>query len=414
MKKIAVLIMMVQCGVLFAAEESLDTKRANQPVKFSIRAGAEYTDNRDAAPIKESNVDLYITPMIALDLKWEETMLELSYEPTFRYRNSPSIYQNKNNLFHDLGVKFVQKLSPNLQFRLIDDFNITDDPSIQENGSTLRRDYSFTLNQTEAGMKYMFSRLSNVDVLGRYMFKRYNDSVTRTESDENRTDVGLTVWHQPGKQLALNGQINYSKYGYEKYLGADRGFDSMLFCVGVEEVFSPLFRIGAKGGVQSLKYVDKSMESATEPYGNLFGQITPMPSTRITAAITRMTRESFIFPFSSQKSTDLSLRLDWDAPMPELKFGLVGSYRIGDYSGSTVPSSLKNQYATDPLLKEYVSAYQLKESGKENTYVLAADVSYKIGYGTTIKFVQSYENVDSDVRWSFKRNASNIMMTREF
>ena len=416
MKKVMALLMTVQCSVLLAAtdNETPQDTRANQPIKFSVTAGAGYTDNRDGLPKKESNVDFYITPMLALDLKWEETMLELSYAPSFRYRNSPSEFQNKSQLYHDFAANFKHKLSPSLEFRLIDNFNVTDDPSVQENGSTLRRDYSFTLNQTEVGAKYDISRLSNIDVLARYMFKRYDDTAARTESDENRTDAGITFWHQPIKHLALTAAANYSQYGYEKYLNTDRGFDSTLLGVGLEEVVSSDFRVGVKGGMQNVKYADKSMGSDSSPYGTVFAKVSTVPSTHITASVSKMVRESFIFPFASQDMTDFSVRLDWIAPAPEFMFALTGSYRVGDYAADTIPDALKSQYATDPLLKDYVSSYNLKESGKENTYAISGEVAYQISLGTTIKFVQSYENVDSDVRWSFNRNSSNIMLTREF
>lgn len=411
MKKIVALFVMAQCGVLFAAtaSETPAEKRANQPVKFAITVGAQYTDNRDALPEKESNVDLYVTPMLALDLKWEETMLALTYAPSFRYRNSPNDYENKSQLFHDLALNFNHKLTPSLEFRLLDNFNMTDDPSVQQNGSTLRRDYSFTRNQVELGGKYTFSRLSNVDLVGRYMKKTYDDATVRTESDEDRTDAGLTFWHQPAKHFALTASANYSKYGYEMYNGVDRGFDSILLGIGLDDVFSPNLRCGINGGIQNVNYVNESLGSDSAPYVNVFAQVTTTPSTHITASVSKMIRESFIFPFASQDMTDFSLRLDWTAPTPELQLAFTGSYRLGDYSSSTIADSSAS------IVQDNVTTYGLDlNGGSETTYVLAAEVGYTIGFGTKIKFVQMYEKVDSDVRYSFDRNSSNIMLTREF
>jgi hypothetical protein len=353
--------------------------------------------------------------MLALDLKWEEiTMLALSYSPMYRYRDNPNIVENDSQLFHNFLLKFSHKPSPNIELRVIEAFNFTDDPSVQENGTTLRRDDSFVLSQTEAGIKYLFSRLSNIDVLGRYMVKRYDDAQRQLESDEDRSEVGLTLWHQPGKQFALMGIVHYSQYGYEEYLGVDRGFDSAIFGVGIEKVFSPTFRCSIRGGAQSVSYSDDSIDSESAPYVACSAQLSPQPSTRFTASISKMIRETFIFPFSSQDTMDYSLRLDWDSPVPELRFAISGHYIVGDYKSDKIAAYLLGQYEIDPTLQEYVEAYGLKDSGKENTFVLSGEVAYKIGFGTTIKLVQSYEDVDSDVRWSFKRNATNLMLTREF
>ncbi|MDD4871192.1 MAG: hypothetical protein PHR77_11590, partial [Kiritimatiellae bacterium] len=115
-----------------------------------------------------------------------------------------------------------------------------------------------------------------------------------------------------------------------------------------------------------------------------------------------------------QDMMDYVLRMDWDSPVPELRFAVSGTYRVGDYESDKIAPSILNEYMTDPTLHEYVEVYGLQSSGKENIFVLRAEVAYKIGYGTTIKLAQSYEDVDSDVRWSFKRNSTNLMLTREF
>ena len=412
MKKIVVLFVLIQSTMVFAASETMAEKKANEPIKFSVSIGAEYTDNRDALPDadKESNIDLFITPRLALDLKWEETTMILGYAPTFRYRTDPSIIQNDSQLYHDLALAFTHSPSRNLKLRFVENFNLTDDPSVQQNGSTLRRDSSFILNQTEAGMTYTFSRLSNVDVFGRYLVKSYDDADVAREADEDRMEAGVTLWHQPGKQFALIGLVNYGKYGYEEYLGTDRGFDSVNIGAGLEEVISPNFRFGLRAGIQNISYASDSMESESAPFGSFSAQISTIPSTRITATISRMIREAFLFPFSSQESTDVGLRLDWDAPIPELRFGLSGTYRMGDYKSDKIPSALLADY----LNGAYADAYGANTQGQEDSVIVAGEVSFQIGLGTKIKFVQTYEKMDSDVRWSYNRNASSIMLTREF
>lgn len=412
MKKIFVLFVLIQSTILFAANESVAEKKANEPIKFSVSAGAEYSDNRDSMPdpYKESNVDLFITPRLALDLKWEETTMIIGYAPTFRYRSDASIIQNDSQLFHDFALAFNHSPSRNLKLRFMDNFNLTDDPSVQQNGSTLRRDSSFILNQAEAGLNYIFSRLSNIDFYGKYVIKSYDDAEVAKESDEDRMEAGVTLWHQPGKQFALVGLLNVSKYGYEEVLGADRGFDSVNIGAGLEEVISPNFRFGLRAGVQSISYAADDMESDTSPFGSLSAQISTIPSTRITATISHMVREAFLYPFSSQESTEFGVRLDWDSPIPELRFGLGGMYRTGKYESDNIPDALLSDY----LNGVYADTFGANTSGQEDAVVVSAEVAFQVGLGTKIKFVQTYEKVDSDVRWSYDRNASTIMLTREF
>ncbi|OGV60002.1 MAG: hypothetical protein A2283_10635 [Lentisphaerae bacterium RIFOXYA12_FULL_48_11] len=410
MKRIVALFVLIQSTMLFAASDTVAEKKAAEPIKFAVSAGVEYSDNRDSLPDKESNFDLFITPRLALDLKWEETTMMIGYAPTFRYRTDPSVIQNDSQLFHDLAFTFTHDPSRNVKLRFVENFNLTDDPSVQQNGSTLRRDSSFILNQTEVGANYAFSRLSNLDVFGKYMVKSYDDEEIAKESDEDRTEAGISLWHQPGKNFALKGLISYSMYGYEEYLGADRGFDSVKIGAGLEEVVSPNFRFGLRAGVQSVSYADDAIDSDNSPFGSISAQISTIPSTRVTASISHMIREAFLFPFSSQKSTDFSLRLDWDAPIPELRFGLGGTYRSGEYDSEHISPALLADY----LSGAYADAYGANTSGQEDSVIVAADVAFQIGVGTKIKFVQTYEKVDSDVRWSFNRNASCIMLMREF
>jgi hypothetical protein len=403
-----------------AADETPAQKKATDPVRFSVSIGADYTDNRDGAPntpsltdptfTKESTMDFYLSPSVALEFQWEMMALEMSYTPSYRYRSNPNAIQNESQLFHDLQVNFSRYLTKKLQLRLLEHFNITDDPSVQENGTTLRRDSSFVLNQTEAGLKYDFSRLSNVDIVGRYMVKRYDEVERRIESDEEKADAGIVLWHQPAKSFVLVGMATLSDYGYEKYGTLDRGFSTTVIGGGIEQVFSQNFRCGLRGGVQMSDYNDKSVGSESTPYGTFSLQMSTIPSTRITALLSRMIRNALVFPFYSQEATEFGLRLDWDSPVPELRFALHGGYSVGEYDVDKLPTN----FGTDTTLQDLAALYGFKSSGSEKILTLALEASYKVGFGTTIKLAQSFEDVNSEVRWSFTRNATSLSLTREF
>ena len=421
MKKLIAVLALVPYSVLVAADsESPDVKKESAPIKFSITAGADYTDNRDASPTKVKNTDLFITPRLALDLKWEAAMLDISYAPTYRYRTKPATdpagneLENKSQLYHDFGLAYTVSATPDLKLRVNDNFDYTDDPAVQANGSTLSRDSSFVYNRFEGGANYAFSRLSNLDAVGRYMTKLYKDDERKNESNVDQTDLGLNLWNQPAKLMAFTGTASFSSYGYKKYLGADRDFQSVFLGAGIQEVFSPEFQCGLSGGLQSSSYDDKAMKSDNSPYGTLSATVATIPSTRITGSVSYMTRDSFIYPFASQKMTDFELKLDWDSPNPDLTFGLAGSYWIGKYDSDKISPSFESQVSGNQQFLDFSNLTMLENGGTEKTVQVAFNTAYKIGIATKLGFVVSYSKTDSDVRWSYNRMDANLSMTREF
>lgn len=397
-----------------AADESTEARKANEPVKFSVAAGASYTDNRDALPTKVSNTDLYITPRLVLDLKYDELNLALSYAPTYRYRSNASIIENDSQLLHDFAMTLNLTPSRMTTIRLVENFNLTDDPSVQQDGATLRRDSSFIYSQTEVGMAHDFSAYSKVDVAGRYMVKRYDDAEVRKTSDVTKSDAGITYWKQPAKKFALVGMANYAQFDYEKYLDIDRGFDSTVFGLGIEQEISSYVKYGLRGGLQSLQYRDDSLESANSPYGTVSLQVNTLKTTRILLSVSQMVRDSAIFPFASQDSTDYGVSVNWESPSSAFQFVFAVSYRVSDYSKDTVSSKFSSAAASDATYSDYLSSAGIKSSGKEETLGASVEVGYKLGDQTTIKLVQSYEDVSSGVRWSYDRNATTLAITRDF
>jgi|GEM_PF-2345893 len=415
MRKLIGFLVLIPCGLLLAADETAETetRKANEAIKFSVSAGAVYTDNRDALPTKVSNVDFTITPRLALDLKWDEVSLILLYAPTYRYRSNANIIENDSQLLHDFSMNLGLQPTRRTKIRLREDFNLTDDPSVQQGGTTLRRDSSYVLSQTEVGMNHLFSHLSNIDIFGRYMMKRFDNAEVKKESDVSRMDAGITFWKQPAKNFALIGLANLSKYEYEKYLNIDRGFDSAVIGVGLEQEFSSYVKYGLRGGVQSLQYADNSVESASSPYASLSLQVNTVPSTRILASLSHSVSDSAIFPFASQKSTDAGISLNWESPSSVLQVVFSLDYRISDYDSDTVTADFASKAGNDQTLANYLSSAGIKP-GDEKATIASIALTYKIGLATTIKLVQSYEDVNSGVKWSYDRNATALSVTRIF
>jgi hypothetical protein len=82
------------------------------------------------------------------------------------------------------------------------------------------------------------------------------------------------------------------------------------------------------------------------------------------------------------------------------EFTLAGSaaYRTGQYDQDTVPIELRAASA----------------GGDETVVEVSAEALYRIGQDASLRLVQGFEDVDSDVSDSFTRNSTMLIMTFQF
>lgn len=370
------------------------------PVKLSVTLMGDYTDNRDSSAIAESTFNFYFQARIDAVASWAaDGSAVFYYAPTYRYQTDPSVYQNKNQLLHALGLDLRHGVSDTLKLRLLEAFNYTDDPSVQQFGETLRSDASFILNTLEAGVTYVFSRRSNIDLYGRNMIKRYSEQDVAKDSDEDSVGGGATLWGQVNKEVALLAEAQMTDYSYESSLGLERGFSSTAGGVGLEGRFSPNFGMGVRAGLQVVEYDDSSLESDTVPYGSVDAMVSPMPATRFTAGVSYMIRKSDVYPFASQKSTDVTAGLEWDAVPSRLMVALSGTYRQGEYTAESIPAS---------------SSAVGSSSGNRDAVLGTLQATFKVDNATSVRLAQSYEDVSSDVNDSFTKNTTTLAVSRVF
>lgn len=399
MTRIVKVLMLVVSAVLLVKAMALVATAAEGPVKFSVDVGAEYTDNRDSSEDAVSGFDMSLKPRVDMTLNWEESFLDLYYAPCYTYRTRPNDTQNDTELFHDLGVNIKYTPTPRIATRLLEKFSYTDDPAVDEGGTTLRRDSSYLLNSAEAGASYILSRRSNLDLCGRHSIKRYDEAVVAAVQDEDSASAGLTMMYQVAKSVAMLAMADVGSQGYET--GFDRGFDSVSGGLGLESILSKNLRGSLRLGWKGVEYDDSALDSESAPYADLSVEVKTIPSTRITAGVGYTLKGADVYPYSSQKNTDVRGRLEWDA-VANLTFAASGTYRVGEYDFDSV-----SVFAP-------ADAYYDEQSGEEQAIIATAEAAYKIGVNTSIKFVQMYEDVDSDVSTSFTRNSSNLVLSRQF
>lgn len=379
-------------SAVFAQDEPDST-----PFEFSVTVKGEYSDNRDSAPDgeEESNTDLFVTPRLDFVIDGDRTLLNFMYAPSYRYRNDPSDIQNEDEFFHEVGVDLKHQATPRLGLRLNETYNYTDDPEVDRGGVELRRDSSYSLNRVKAGVKYDIERRTAVDVSGEHMTKDYDEDVREEESDEDMAGGMIAVSRQVARTVAMSLFGAYETWDSENLEDLERGFDTVFGGLGMEKAFSQHVKGDLRVGWQTTDYENDDLDSEDTPYVRAGFQVAPNPGTRFKVYGAYSMENAYSYPYASQKRTQIHSRLEWDAS-PKLEMAVSGEYRLEDYEADKAPASTG------------------AEDGDETTVIAKAELAYKIAHGMTLKFVQMFEDVDSDVYVSFTRNSSSLALSKQF
>lgn len=373
---------------------------------FSLGAGAEMTDNRDsvADDQAENNTDVFVSPRVEADLFGDTSVIKFHYQPQYRWRNNPSDIQNDSELYHDLGIDLRTK-GPVTDLRLVDQFNITDDPAIESSGATLRRDSSFTMNQLELGMNHDLSDRTTLDLEGNSMIKSYDDAQRANESDEDHLGVTATLFHKLSPETAVAGVIDGSSYGYQNSDDYNRDFDTISAGGGLDRVFAPGFRGGVRAGIQSVEYKDGNIDSQSLPFVRVAVTAGQAPALRINTYINVAVADSDVFPFASQEAKELYAKLEYNPGESETTvLGLAATVRTDTLDEDQLP--------------EGGAAYQrslgFASSGDKETLVLEGSISYSFDAQTVLQLSERMEDVSSDVSVDYTRNSTAVVVTRQF
>ncbi|NQU40437.1 MAG: outer membrane beta-barrel protein [Lentisphaerae bacterium] len=390
---VAFVVMAVSAGRATAGQDQGDRFR------FSVNTRAEYTDNRDASETDEaSNWDFYLRPRADVLLgDPDRALLDLYYAPSIRYRTDPSIAQNETELQHDLGLHAKYRASRRLVLRASEKFDLTDDGSVSQDGSTIRGDRSYIRNDIRAGADFLAGRQTEVDLSVGNRIKRYDEADAASTSDEDRTDAGIKlIQHFSGNTRAsLEGR--YSLYSYESPGLLMRDFDSILGALGVEKMLSKNLTVGGQLGAQMQSYDDPGINDSTSPFARLFVRGSTTPSLRLNTTLTHAVRDSDAFPFASQEYSELSARADWDTT-PHVTLTLSGLYRLSNYD-DVAPSA---------------AALAALIGRDETTIAVSGQAAYKLNDSLTVQVRQRFEDVDSDVSTSFSKNTTTLELTKHF
>ena len=368
------------CGMLYFFLVSvflapLINAQDNRPVKFSASLTSLYTDNRDSLEKGEENMDISIQPAVKVDMDKGDSSLYFTYAPSYRMRTDPAPDQNDAQLFQELVFDGTYGLGPRTSLRLMDNFYITDDPAVQEYGTTIRRDSSFLLNRAMIVANVPLSRRMSADLSFSHLMKRYDDKIVAKDSDEDGMGAMGGLWFSLSKELGIKVIAKYDAYDYDNSYGLKRGVDTVVGAAGMEYIISEQIRSFLRVGAIRASYEDETLGDQSGPYVDASLIVSPQPATRFSIGAGHSIRNSDVFPFASQKETRGNEGMDWR--IDRIKLDMSGQYRIGSYDIDTIPRNFPGTI----------------KQGDEKRVILSAGITFNLGDYTSLRIGQSYQTV---------------------
>lgn len=390
-------------------------------LQFRLSAYWDYTDNRDSADkyddaeteedLKQSTSDFGITPDIGWIQRWSRDILELSYAPTWRYRENPAENQNEEEWQHRAYVGWEHASARRLSLRADNTLYYGDDPAIYEpGGEILRNDKSYYWNRTALGFNYELSRNATADFQTDYMFKRYDEEEEATASDEDRFTGLLRLERLQNRGLYLSGFGRYilsSRDDLARQTPAgeimlERGLSAVAAGVGGRKVFSKYVQAQLDLGYEFVSYDSADVDNNSAPLIDFRLINTPNEKHTLTFDVLYAILDAYRFPYSSQDHFHVFVGWDWEI-LDDLSYGLSCEYRIENYEadrlGTDVPMG---------ALEEIV------EDGNVYSLFVRTYLKYDLPYDVDLMLSYSYEDVDSDVSSTYTRNNVRLTAGKKF
>jgi hypothetical protein len=388
--------------------------KTEDPVRVSVSAGAEWTDNRDSAADGEDNTSLFISPRLDVVTTTERTMFDFFYALSYSYRTDPGEDQDDSDFYHDIGLHVASKISPILKLILSEAFSRTLDPAMDESGTTLRRDSNYYINRAEAGGDYDVSERVSVTVRARHMMKGYDDSEIADQYDENSIGGSFGLWFQAQRSLGLQLIADGTAHSYEKGVyDVDRDSTSVYGAVGVDKAFTKNLRGSCRAGYKQIDYSDDSIKSQGEPFVRVAIEGWTVPSARVKLGVTYELKDADEYPFATELFTGVDGRFELDLNQT-ISLAAAVYYWMADYESDSIPAGYALQLATDLAWQNYVAENGIQVGGDKVTAVAALEATVRLPGQTAIKITQRLEDVSSDVSQDFTRNATSLAITKQF
>ena len=383
---------------VFAAAEKGDIQGGN-PLRFSVAGRAVFTDNRDSVEKdKTSNTDWYISPRVDYVYNDGKDRVDLYYMPSYRYRTK-SGDGDSDGWFQDFGLRLDWALSERSRIRFREAYSYDDDSAIVVGGAVKRGNETFGENTAELGYNMDIYKYSNLDFFIRNNVKRFSDDDIAKTSDENITTAEVAHRYRVTETLRtfVAGTVGY--YAYDNYLNRD--FYSMIAKFGLENSFTENTYGTVVAGYQYANYDDDSLGDNDEPYFKATIETRTGADMSIGASYGHGIRDTDAFPFSSQKYDEFNLYAHMSIT-PQLTLHGLGIYRMSSYDKEDIPAAMRWY------------SFKGANGGDDTTVVLDALLDYSILENISVYAGYRYEDVDSEVGQSYKKNSGRVGASYKF
>lgn len=383
----------VAVGILMVLGEVAGALEGVKPYQLINRLRLEYDDNiYQEETDTDDSVKIIEEIEILLNYRLEQTFLSLRYRPSFVWWSDRE--PDDTDLNHEFDLVLNHVFTPRLALSVIDTLRRGEQPELRDEDVVVREDDDFIYNTANGTLSYMFRPQTRLDVAGRYILMRYDDSAVSDTDDFDLLVGGLTLRHQLVPETALLGEVRVEDVDYE---GPDRGAQTISGGAGVEHTFSPNLIAMLHGGFQEKSFNDDDLGNDSSPYADVALTFVPSPATRLSLGGGYSLFETDVFPFANQTRARVyaSLAHDFTA---KISFYLSGSYSDGEYDAD---DSIEPGAVTD---------------GNEQTLLVSARATYQLNRSNWLEAGWQYQDFESDLensagdtlRESYDRNRLSL------
>jgi hypothetical protein len=376
------------CAVLFVlvVMQGAWAREGARPFQVNNRLRVEYDDNINQTQTdKDASWKIIEELEFLVNFNLQNTYVGVRYRPSYIWwDNRPS---DSSDFQNELDFILNQTFSPRLNLSIVDTLRRGESPRqiIASNGVPTDANGDFYYNTLNGTLGYLLRPSTRLEVAGRYILQRYDESVYSDTDDFDLYVGGLTLRHQLIPETTLIGELRGESIDYN---GPDRGSKSYYAGAGVEQIFGPTLIGNIVGGYQKKDFNDSEAGSESSPYADASLTFLPSPATRISAGAGYSMFETEVYPFVNQDRSQVfaSIAHDFTA---RVSLYLSGSYISGSYDTEQV---VRPAEGSAPALTA--------QGGDEDTLQFSTRLTYQINRSNWLEAGWQYVDFDSKLRYS--------------
>lgn len=394
--------------------------------KVAVEAFVEWTDNRDSVSERQAfgddtgrfdykktdNVKYGIGPILSLRKDYRRAAVRGEYQPMFTWWSNPRIGKSEFELTHRAYGELSFNSGERTEWHIRDSFKYLDDPRIymgseeyplDPNDKTIRRENSHFDNHLSGGFRHSLSRQLYTTADAFWRVKRYDDTLLADNGDEDAYGVLVSLMRQHSAYLSYGVTAGYESYDRENVYDLEMGVESLTVGVGAKYKVDKHVDLTARAGYEFVEHESDEIKDRNFPTDTLI-QLDIIPTRRSRAVVGARYRvtEGHVYPYVSQER--MTFFSSWNYRMTAT---LSSTLRF-DYSQGKYEEKYTNRDTPDSAYYSKINIEKGKRDGDRDELYFYAGLNYKWSEKLTVTGYYSYEDVDSDVDESFKRNTVGV------